>query len=484
MSPISKEMAASRRRLCSSVFVRIGSRVGEDSGFALVFAVLIVFVVMVLSTTVLSMSVHNVDQSAYDRRRVSAVVAAEAGLDQTFSFIASASPSEIAASGCQFVQTLAGEPQDASFVVGVTLYDAAGNTIPCDQAAANVPVSMSMYSEGTTGTTTRRMETFVELQPVYGGFEGAVVSDSGLSVSNNMTINGDQGNDADVIVPSGNAVVTNNTSIAGSLYVPNGSASVSNNGLISNDLWANGALTMSNNFQVLGDVRSSTSSISITNNAHVGGNATAATSITGSANVSGGVYPNSPSGPPPAYGYPQIAWDAQDWVGAGYTVTTYTDCPSANAALAGQTLTGDQVIRIAGVCSLSFGGNTTIRFDGNLAVVTDGSIRSSNNVKWEGVNGTQRLFLISAYRPSLSCAGGSYDVVDSNNVSYPGASVLFYSTCGVTISNNSGFTGQVMGRPVTITNNFTMNYVPMVVPGTNMVGFDQSIMYLREVRPS
>lgn len=69
-------------------------------------------------------------------------------------------------------------------------------------------------------------------------------------------------------------------------------------------------------------------------------------------------------------------------------------------------------------------------------------------------------------------------------MSYPGASVLFYSTCGVTISNNSGFPGQVMGRPVTITNNFTMNYVPMVVPGTNVVGFDQSIMYLREVRAS
>jgi hypothetical protein len=44
------------------------------------------------------MSVHNVEQSAFDRRRVTAVVAAEAGLDQTFSFIASASPSEIAAS--------------------------------------------------------------------------------------------------------------------------------------------------------------------------------------------------------------------------------------------------------------------------------------------------------------------------------------------------------------------------------------------------
>ena len=41
-----------------------------------------------------------------------------------------------------------------------------------------------------------------------------------------------------------------------------------------------------------------------------------------------------------------------------------------------------------------------------------------------------------------------------------------------------------MGRPVSIANNFTMNYVPMIVPGTNVVGFDQSIMYIREARLS
>ncbi len=477
-------MTPRRRRLCSGLFLRVGRRFDDDSGFALIFAMGIVFVVLVLSTTVLGMSVHNVEQSAYDRRRVSAVVAAEAGLNQTFSFIASASPSEIASSGCQFAQTLEGEPQDASFTAVATLYDAAGNTIPCNQAATIVPASLSLYSEGTSGTTTRRMETYVQLQPVYGGFEGAVVSESGLNLVNNLTINGDQSHDADVIVPSGSAVISNNSSIGGSLYVPNGSASVSNNGLISNDIWANGALTISNNFQILGDVRSSTSTISITNNAHVGGSATAGTGITGSANVSGGVYPNSPSGPPPSYTYPQITWDEQEWVSAGYTVTTYTTCPAAVTALADQTLTGNRVIRITAVCALSFGGNTTIRFDGNLAVVTDGSIRSSNNVKWEAVNGPRSLFLITAYQSSLSCAGGTHDVVDSNNVSYPGAIVLFYSVCGVTIANNSGFTGQVMGRPVSIANNFTMNYEPTIVPGTNVVGFDQSIMYLREARLS
>ena len=105
-------------------------------------------------------------------------------------------------------------------------------------------------------------------------------------------------------------------------------------------------------------------------------------------------------------------------------------------------MTGNRVIRITAVCALSFGGNTTIRFDGDLAVVTDGSIRSSNNVQWEAVNGPRSLFLITAYQASLSCAGGTHDVVDSNNVSYPGAIVLFYSVCGVTIATTRASRGR------------------------------------------
>jgi len=35
---------------------------------------------------------------------------------------------------------------------------------------------------------------------------------------------------------------------------------------------------------------------------------------------------------------------------------------------------------------------------------------------------------------------------------------------------------------VTITNSFTMNYSPVLVPGVpSLVGFDQGIVYLREV---
>ena len=45
----------------------------------MVIAMLVVFVVVLLSIVVLDMSVHNTGQAAYDRKRVTSIAAAEAG---------------------------------------------------------------------------------------------------------------------------------------------------------------------------------------------------------------------------------------------------------------------------------------------------------------------------------------------------------------------------------------------------------------------
>jgi hypothetical protein len=243
----------------------------------------------------------------------------------------------------------------------------------------------------------------------------------------------------------------------------------------------NGSLTMQNSALVLGDVTSSTSSISLLNSAHVNGNATAGTTISGGSGVSGVQTPAHPSAAPPTKPFPQITSNVAPWTSAGYAVQSYADCPTAKAALANQTQNGNVLVRIAAVCQLSFTGNTSINFNGNLAILTDGSIRSANNVHWDGVGGTRKLFLMTTYRAGLSCAGGAYDVVDVNNVSYNSAEVLFYSPCTVSIANNSGFTGQILARTVVIANNFTMNFKPTVVPGAQATGFHQDIAFIREV---
>ena len=44
--------------------------------------------------------------------------------------------------------------------------------------------------------------------------------------------------------------------------------------------------------------------------------------------------------------------------------------------------------------------------------------------------------------------------------------------------------GQIIGGTVNITNQATMNYVPIIVPGYNLTGYNASMSYLREIRNS
>ncbi len=456
----------------------------DERGVALVLALLVIFVVMLLSIAVMDLAIHNSTTSAVNRKRVQSVAAAEAGLDRSFSFLEQATPAQIAASGCGATETVDSAPGMASFSTTLTFFDGQGVEIPCALVASQTPAAALIRSTGTVnGTVPRTMESYVRLIEVHGAFEAAIVSDVGLTLTNNFTLNGYQGEDADIIVNSANASLSNNLTVHGSLYVAAGSATISNNASIRKRAWANGTVLVQNGAEVLSDVASSTSSITVTNNAHVGGNATAGTtiSVTNSGSIGGTQTSNSPSGPPAGTPFPRITSDLTPWVAAGYTVQSYTSCTTARTALANRTQTGNVVIRIAAVCQLSLTNNTQVGFDGDLAIITDGSIRSANNVKWNGVGGTRRLFLISAHRSALTCSGGSYDVTDTNNVSYNGAEVLFYSPCTVSISNNTGFSGQILAGTAAINNNFTMNYRPVVVPGAGISGFEEDLAYIREV---
>ena len=226
------------------------------------------------------------------------------------------------------------------------------------------------------------MESYVELVPSYGAFDVAILSDVGLSLVNNLTLNGFQGNDANVWVNTSNLSIANNTTVAGSVYAAGGTGTLSNNVNVKGDVWVNGSLTMQNSALVLGSVTSSTASIALLNSAHVNGNATAGTTISGGSGVSGIQTPTHASAAPPTKPFPQISSSVAAWTSAGYVIHSYADCPTAKAALANQTQNGNVLIRIAAVCQLSFTGNSSIGFNGNLAILTDGSIRSANNVHW------------------------------------------------------------------------------------------------------
>src|SRR5207247_2219218 len=199
--------------------------------------------------------------------------------------------------------------------------------LPAAPLGALITSKGSAVSAQTAAQVYRTMESEVKFVPIYGGFNKAIFSDTQLNLGNKLTENGYQGNDGDVYT-NGNFTLNNNTVISGTAYAQ-GYINISQ-GIIKKDVWANGYTTLSGGIQVFGNATSSTSYISLDNNTTVFGNAKAGTTVSGGT-VKGTTTQNSPSGPPPQVALPQLTYNAQPWIDAGYTVVTYSNCALAQA---------------------------------------------------------------------------------------------------------------------------------------------------------
>ena len=449
----------------------------EESGIAMVVAMMVVFVVVLLSIVILDLSIHNVDQAAYDRKRVTSVAASEGGIDRAWNLVQYTRPESLPCASAD-TGTLGSAPGPAQYSASYVWYGSTGTALTCPLSQSNVPSAV-------LAGVPRTMQAYMTLQPTFGGFGAAVIAVQNTIFNNNFTITGAAGNNGDIYITNGNLTVTNTPNIYGNVYVHNGFVTMTNNNKIIGDLWANGSIAIDNPASVTGDVISSTSTIS--GNGSIGGDATAGSTIAAGLSVGGTRYANSPQGPPPTQVFPKLCQvaiagvcSALPWT--GYTLHTYTDCTAPRTFLRTGTLTGDHVVWINAVCNLSIQNNDVINFTGNLAIVTQGGVVMTNQNNWNGAVG-KSLYFISNYRIGLSCASGSYNLTTGSNSNFVNAHVLFYSPCTVTLNNQNDFTGQVIGDSVVINNHFTLNATPVKVEGAgDVVGFQQSIVYIREVR--
>jgi len=479
----------SEMRSTSRLYRRFSRLHREESGIAMVIAMMVVFVVVLLSIVVFDMSIHNTEQAAYDRKRVTSIAAAEAGVDRAWNLVQFTAPQSLPC-GTPVTGTLGSEPGPATFTINVTWYKADASAYTCtssDRPTQSAPPSAALITAvGKTNTNVpRTMQTYVTLSPNYGGFGSAILALTNTTFSNNFGILGQSGNDGNIYVTNGNLVIDNAVTVYGNLYVHNGTATMSNNSQINGDLWANGNVTINNPATVGTNAISSTGSI--TGGGAVGGFAMAGTTVgEPPLNVVGSIYEYSPQGAPPTQSLPllcQVAisgvCSAMPWT--GHTVTTVTTCAAAQTFL-DASLTGDRVLWIPSGCAdLQIANNDTINFSGNLAIVTNGKITMANRNTWNGVAG-KKLFFISNYRNGLNCSSGAYNITTGNNSNFKNASTLFYSPCTVSLNNQNDFKGQVLANSVQILNHFTLTYTPVLVPGLDSVtGFNQNVVYIREV---
>ena len=463
-------------------------RLRDESGVAMVTAVLVLFIVTGLSLVSFQLAAHDLDQSANDRRMVQSIHAAEAGIDRFLDYLSHNAPITNPAT-TMGPENLTTSPP-ATFSVTATYYCANGSPfspgVCVSPSGISHPSSVSIQSVGTSAGRTRTMSAFVGLGSVPGGYtlSGAAVFANGVATW------------------TGQAQVTNavGTELAANLYSNSnlelkgggavygqveaqGTITLSGTTDVKNFATSKGALSISNNSIVRGDARSTTSSV--TNGGVVSGNAYYCTGSAPGGTVTGSRIQACPNPPgPPTQTFTPFVYTESDWTARGYVVQPFASCAAAQTWLNAVPL-GNYVVRITPTCSLTI-PNVTLR--GNLAIISNGDIAGTGATSFS-VSGTPNpnyvLNLMANVTSSTASCGANSGVTLAAGASFPaGVDGLFDSPCDVRFTGNAtaNIQGQIIaGRDVRFSSGSDITYKPIYVPGTSPSGFSESLHYRREV---
>jgi hypothetical protein len=461
----------------------------EESGIALVTAVVVSLVILMLVTVVLQLSVHNVERSADDRRRVQAIDSAEAGIDYYYSYLTDTQGQAI---NCNITKPMRGSP--GSFTVHAFFYDTNGVPLSpaCPPGASFKEGYVMLYSEGKSGPAAplRRMQSYAKLTVSKGATfdnSSAIFAQNSVNFTSNARIGGDQYSDAD-IYSNGDFVLASNSTIYGRIF-SQGAVTLKSNSEIKKDVHAKGTVTMLTRAIVRGSVTSSQGSISLAGPSRIYGNAKARGTITGGV-VDGTRSPNQSGLPdPPTRSYPTFTYVQSKWTDAGYTIaptfsgaSACTDAATYMSNVANWPPSGGLVIRIAAPgTTCIFSGTTNVYR--NLAIISDGAIELSTNARFVP-NPSNAVFNVFVFA-GLSGTAPCNFTARPNSGFNPGLVTLLYtpSTCTIDLLSNSSIAqGQMIGGTINFKHTAALNFQPVTVPGEAIGGFKQDVAYKREIR--
>lgn len=479
------------------MFTMLNRHIRREDGVAMIVSLMVAFVVLMLSTIVVAQSIHSLESSGYDRRRLLSVNAAESGTNHWYQYLQT---TPLVSLDCSTkVEDIDTGPATATFEAAATFYAADGTTVmDCSTfSETTFPKYALISSLGTVADQApRTIETLMRLTPNYGGFGAAILAVNATTFSNNFDIYGSSGNDGDIYVLNGDLTITNTPNIRGNVYVPQGGAYIENNNTIWGNLWARDDVSIMNPAIVKGSVLSELGQID--GSGLVEGAATAAGDVdtSGGLTVNGTVSAYTEVPVTPTQTFPMIGYVAANWTGTGYTIIDNTiydaepgtnDCQEAYSWIRntwpGSAYT-NVVVRIAPAspCLFDPGTNDTNSVKGNLAVISDWGFTFDRRQNWNGTAGTTKLIhFISTWQTPATCTANDNVSVGNNTNFNSQTNVFFYTPCTATMGNQNAFSGQVMASNVSISNNFKMNYKPVLVPGiTGITGFKQDIAYIHE----
>jgi hypothetical protein len=310
----------------------------------------------------------------------------------------------------------------------------------------------------------------------------AVYSNSSVSWPANVKILGNEASNTDVYV-NGNAAISSASVVYGSLYAT-GSISMRGNAQVRRDAWAGSALSLANSARVLSNGVSSTSNISVKNQAKIGMDATYCTNIQAGGGAVGGLKTKlcPPTQVlPPISAFPTFTYVKEHWELQGYEEVPFTGtsaCTTASNFIKNLSGTYSYVVRISEDCLLTFKKDLPT-LTGNLAIISDGGITLENNTKFVGVGGPWNLHLMFG----IDNDGPPCNVTWGNSGGVSGdVNTLIYTPCTISFGSGSSISkGQLFGGNVLLRPSFSMNAFPVPVPGFGAGGYEEDVLYLREV---
>lgn len=460
----------------------------RDAGVALPAAMGVMIIALSLGALIVATAITSTNDSARNRARTVEVHAAEGLVDIALARLSQG----------DFICELTSERNAVDGVgarAAVTYWDKSRNEINCDPAtrvATAEPAYAQIKSTATETSTpghglapVRTFEAAVVLgkdpKPAVGA---ALFSVNSFHPSNSTQV---RGTGADVWVDAGDYECRNNSTVTGRVFTPSGSTLLSGSCQTYGPVDAGKDVTLQESAQVGGDVRAWRGNVRLESpQTRVAGDVrTGGRLLDRSGQITGTVRENDVLGTNTNYqssGLPPVEYSPSDWEGhqvwsrQKFMQNTLPQFPAGGPNCdwwePGLVINLPDVPTVVDLdCALQL-WDTKVVVNADTAIFVNNLI-ANGRVNFVSGDGTEhKLWLITPKSRLNKCqpfggfAGMHFTGLTTVSKSSP---IFLYTPCSVTFTVSTDFAGQVYGQNVDASMFTTFDYVPMGVPGVDLL---------------
>src|SRR5690625_644702 len=508
-------------------------RKDSERGAAIVAAIGVMIIWRSLGALIVSQAIATQRDSARNRARTVEIHTAEGGVDSLFARMQEG----------DFVcdwETTADDalgPDEVGAEAELRYWDADGNHMPCDG-------EVLQWADGSEGpparvkilvTSDNKSPTMAGIEPVRSFESEILISENSISsegaavfsANGIMTTNGASVTTLDhttgignIWVDSGDVDCNSNFVADGSLFVPNGKLKMSNHCTIRGDVWTSGSVNLNQSpTRIGGNLWSKSGPVTMESGTSVGGTInTGGEFICRGCSTGGKNVGNPISVSQESRGLPEVTFAPSDWV--GFKEHNYYEIVR-QSAVDNDAHDYNNVAKSPASkqhqCNLLSGAEWSL--NGPLHLPVGNSILDARGCDFESLDlevvlhadtvifansftlggftlrsegGDHALWLIVPdpnKNGIAECAGGIGNIKTNSGVTTsPDASIFMYTPCTVDLSNTGLLYGQFYGSPVELRNGNDIVYVPLGIPGVDLMpgyvdasnGWNVDVIYKRE----